>query len=162
MLPRQHKKGVQMRTVRHIRLLTAIALAVPISLATLAFAGPAFADGTATCSKLSGSVSSNKASLSGCTDTANTGGSGTVSVTTLESGKGPITWASSHGTTTISITFTQSGTSCPSATEYKIAGKVTADTGKAKSIKVGGKVSADVCLSKTDTFSLVKGTKFAV
>jgi len=151
-----------MRTIRHFRLLTAIALAVPVSLATLAFAGPALAAGTATCSKLSGSVSSNKASLSGCTDTANTGGAGTVTVTTLESGKGPITWATSHGTTTISIKFTQSGTSCPSATEYKISGKVTADTGKAKSIKVGGAVTADVCLSSTGSFSLVKNTKFAV
>lgn len=151
-----------MRTFRHIRLLTAIAVAVPISLASLAFAGPAFAAGTATCSKLSGSVSSNNASLSGCTDTANTGGSGTVTVSTLESGKGPITWASSHGTTTISIKFTQSGTSCPGATEYKITGKVTADTGKATSIKVGSKVSADVCLSSSGSFSLVKKTKFDV
>jgi len=151
-----------MRNLRRSRLLAVVALAVPISVGTLAFAGPAFAAGTATCSKLSGSVSSNKATFSKCTDTANTGGSGSVSVTTLGSGSGPITWASGHGTTTISITFTQSGTSCPGATEYKIAGTVKSDTGKAKSIKVGGKVSADVCLSGAGSFSLVTGTKFSV
>ena len=122
--------------------------------------------GSATCSKVSLKVSGTAANLSltGCTDTANTGGSGTIKATTLLSTKPEtvvISWAS-KGTTTTVLTIKKGGKLCPSAdTEYSATGTVKSDTGKAKSIKVKGTVSTQLC-AKGTAVSLAPKTLFKV
>ncbi len=152
-----------------LSLLAAGALMVPASFGVIAFPGGASATtkaGSATCAGVAVRVSGSSAllSLSKCTDTANTGGSGHINASTLV-GTGAetvvITWATG-GTTTTTLTVVKGGTLCPAgSTEYVASGTVKSDTGKAKSIKVGGKVSAELC-GKGITVSFVKGTVFTV
>ncbi len=159
-----------------LSLLAAGALVVPASLGVMALPGAASATvpaGSASCSGILLKVVGTKATLTlkPCTDTANTGGSGTILATTLI-GKGAqtvkITWANG-GTTTTSLTVTKgetdadlAGKSCAVGdTEYEAKGTVKSDTGKAKSIKVGGKVSGEIC-AKGAAISLEPGTTFIV
>ena len=150
---------------------------VPASLGVMAFPGLASAvtPGPATCSAISLKVVKTSATLnlSKCTDTANTGGAGTIKATTLV-GKGAqtvvITWASG-GTTTTSLTVFKgekdkdaTGKACSTAkghSEYEATGTVKSDTGKGSSIKVGGKVSAELCAVGV-TVTLEPGTVFTV
>lgn len=105
-----------------------------------------------TCSRLSGSLDTDSASLSGCG--GNTGGSGTFPPTAFASGKGTITWANGK-TTGIAISFKQlkKEKGCPSTaySEYKAKGDTTSDsTGSAPA---GSKVKGYACLD-TDTGAL--------
>ena len=157
-----------------LRLITIAAVAIPASLASVALTGSTAWASTVTCTKLSGTVSGGTAHLSGCNDTANTGGSGTAPVSAFAHGSGTITWATGHGTTSVTITFTPVGGSgqakdeaetrrCAAGSqEYVIHGKVTGDTGKAASITVGSIVSAEVCLSSAGAFSLEPGTTMKI
>lgn len=92
-----------------VRLLAAGAMVVAAPLSVAFSAGVAGASGqvTGTCTTLSGGESSQ--TLSGCNDTADTGGSGTISTTlgSGNSGTSTITWASGK-TTDESVSYKES------------------------------------------------------
>jgi hypothetical protein len=100
--------------------------------------------------------------LSGCSDTANTGGSGS-----LDNRTGVITWATGM-TTAVSYALIpvkrdeREKHGCPptSAAEFKLRGTVTADnTG---SIEVGGPVTGEVCGRENGILSNEKGTRLKI
>src|ERR1700728_2901704 len=137
-----------MPRLSNVRGFPAICLAVtmPILAVTFCFAGPAAAatpDTGTICSTLSGTTTS--AALSGCSDTANTGGSGTLPFKT----KSKIKWANGKTTTLNPFNATPvSGTLCPAGSdEFRVVGTVSKDT--TGSIQVGGKASGLVCLNMT-------------
>ncbi len=152
-----------------LSMLVAGALVVPASLGVVAFPGAASATTapSATCSGISLKVSKSSAllDLTKCTDTANTGGSGTIVATALvpkSAQKVVFTWAN-KGTTTTTMTVKESGTSCAKGSkEYVATGTVKSDTGKATSIKVGGAVKAEICVTASYATSFVKGTDFSI
>jgi hypothetical protein len=144
------------------------ALLIPVmvasaSVGTLAFAsasGAAVKPATSSvkCTALSGTVGGT-GSLTGCTDTANTGGSGSFP---LVPGSNSVTWAAG-GTNTFSYTFkTVTPNACPKKNEeIAVAGTVTGSTGSGSSIPNGDKVKGDLCVNKkTDVVELLPGTKF--
>jgi hypothetical protein len=159
-----------MRHLRVVRVATAAALSIPTTLGVWAVSSPASAaTAPPSCSALKGTETGKSDTLSGCVPTANTGGSGT-SVTKLgkgTTGSATITWASKHGTTTTSYSYSIVATAkekCGAgATEIIETGKVTKSTGlAATAIKVGQKTTATVCLAKSGALSLLKGTKFVL
>ena len=148
--------------------LAVIALGLPV-VGTFAFAGTALASTSVSCSKLTGTATtsgSSKDKLSGCTDTANTGGGGTFS-STSSSTTGTVKWAGGHGTTTFD-NVSSSGVSpdaCPNGgIEEEVTGTVSKDTGLAKSIKVGWTLQAFICATPNSsgsfTLTLAPGTKW--
>ncbi len=151
-----------MRPSRLMRILIVPALALPVGAASLAFAGPAFA-GAVVCTGLSGNATGTPApTLTGCNDTANTGGTGTA--TGPLTSPATISWATSGGTNKIKFTdkaYTSGkkdkclsrGTGYTYAT---IKGSVIGHTGTGSS--VSGKVSAKVCVAPDGTLSLQSGT----
>jgi hypothetical protein len=162
-----------MRHLRAIRVLTAMALVVPASLATWAVTGPASATTFVSCSKLTGLDTAKFTTLSGCTDPADTGGTGKG---VSKAGKGTtgtstITWATkADGTTSVSYSYTivaaskeKCGTSVVKGKktdnlEVIESGKVLAVTGNAaKVIKVGQAASSTTCINaSTNAESLLK------
>ena len=161
---------------RPLRVITIAAVAIPASLATVALAGSTAYAVTVSCTKLTGPNAAGNAVISGCNDTTNDGGSGTAPVSAFANGSGTITWATGHGTTSVTLSFTPVGGSgqpkdeaetkkCAAGSqEYVILGKVTSDTGKATSITIGSKVSAEVCVvtSPALKFSLEPGTHMTI
>jgi hypothetical protein len=144
-------------------LLVPAALMIPASAATLALSTNV-ASATTTkavkCTTLSGQALAT-GSLTGCSDSANTGSSGTFPTQPSSSGKATIKWASG-GKTTATFNYTSAGSACPSGdTEEVITGTVTKNTGAAKSIKIGP-IKGDVCVSSTLALSLAPGTKFTI
>jgi hypothetical protein len=142
-------------------------MVLPMAAATLGFASMASAaTASVTCSKLKVNLTSDIATLSGCTDPANTGKSGTLPVGALAGGAGStgtITW-NKTGTTNITETAfnTISPDKCPSGyTEYEAVAKITGGTGKAeKSIKKGWTFQAYVCVNlTTSAVELLPGSK---
>jgi len=137
------------------------ALAVPIGAASLAFTGPAFASATA-CTVLTGNISGTPASsVSGCNDTANTGGSGTFPPGALSS-PATVTWATG-GTTTFTFKYklvSAKKDKCPAGdNEVTLSGKVTGHTGVGSSVT--GKIKASICYnSSSGALSLLPGTTF--
>ena len=102
------------------------------------------------------------ASLTGCTPTAATGGSGSGSFNSTGAKTGTIniviTWATKHGTTKGNIKFgpNKAGVGkCPKVkgeTRDTITGKVTGGSGTAfKTIKTGQAINGSVCLGTSDT-----------
>jgi hypothetical protein len=169
--------GYMRRLMSHpLRVVTIAAVVIPASLATVALAGSTAWASVATCSKLSGPNAAGNALIAGCNDTANTGGSGTAPVSAFAGGSGTITWATGHGTTPVTLTFTAVGGSgqpkdetetkkCAAGSqEYVIVGKTGTSTGKAASIPPGSKVSAEVCVVSSPAlkFSLEPGTKMII
>ena len=131
------------------------AAALPITVTAVAFtASSAGAATPVACKKLSGTISKTF-TISKCTPKSSSNKTAKGSSSSLATGGGSITWAPSKGTTTVSISFTQSGTSCPGASEYVISGSVTG--GSSTYTANGQSVSADVCV-KGSKLSLVKGT----
>jgi hypothetical protein len=153
------------------RALSVVALmALPIAAVSVGWTGVAGAStrvATATtgvaCSKISGGIGGTTGKLSGCSDSANTGGSGTFPIAALTGGSGSITWHGTVGTTALSgVTATATTTNkCPTGdTEYEVSGKVSGGTGKSlKSIKKGWTLQAFVCVTASGNFSLLKGQK---
>ncbi len=134
------------------------ALAVPAIGASLAFAAPAFAVATS-CTTLGGTESA--ATLSGCNDGANTGGSGTFGAVTHS--PGTVSWASG-GTNTFSFTYKDytSGKKdkCGAGSIYvELKGKITGHTGAGSSVT--GKVKADICLNDTTLALSLKSGSFS-
>ena len=149
-------------------ILAAAMLTFPIG-GTLVLSGTASAASPATgvsCSKLGGSVSSTgavKGKLSGCTDPANTGGSGTFK-SQMGSTTGTVKWNGTGTTTATGITDTTvSPSTCPSSdTEVEVTGTISGGTGAAaKSIKKGWTFQAFICANPvTGAISLAPGTKW--
>jgi len=110
------------------------------------------------CKSLVGNLKN--ATLSHCSDVANTGGSGRFPFATPST----ITWA--NGKTTTLNPFkphpVTSGVTCaPTTTEYRLLGKVSADT--TGSIPVGSKITAEICVDFANHHvTNVPGTKFKI
>jgi len=147
--------------MRKLILATSLTAVTTLSLG-VAWTATASASSSVACSKLKANADKAKGTISGCTDTANTGGKGTFPVAALASGSGTITWNKTGTTKVDNGTFaTVSPSACPTGdTEYSATGDVSGGTGKAKkSIKKGWTYEADVCLnSSTGAITLVKGT----
>jgi hypothetical protein len=157
------------------RVLGVVALcALPVSVLSLSLAGTASAASPATagvvCNKISGNFETGTTGkLSKCTDTANTGGSGTFPISALSSGSGNITWASGHGTTALTNVTPTSVTpdTCPNdaagnqESEFTVTADIAGGTGAAKkSIKKGWTLTSTVCvdLAGTGAFKVLPGT----
>jgi hypothetical protein len=134
--------------------LSAAALPVTVTAVTLS-ASPAGAATPVSCKKLSG-TDTGSFTVSKCTPKSSANKSAKGASSGLESGKGSIKWTPSKGTTTVSISFKASGSSCPKASEYAISGSVTGGTSTYTAS--GQTVSADVCVASSGKLSLVKGT----
>jgi len=153
-----------MSHVRLGRVLISLALVASASLAGIAAGGPASASTAATCSVFNVAITGT-GTMSGCTDAANTGGSGTFKATIKKSPYSAVfTWKGT-GTTTSSLTYSSPKTSiCPKTeTEILIKGAVTGGTGAAlKSIPKKTVVSAIECYNpnqknKALALTLAKG-----
>ncbi len=142
--------------IRVTKALLVPAMVIPISVGTLAFATTASASAPAKsfpvkCTSASGSLGGT-GMISGCSDTANTGGSGSFPTT----GAQPVvfTWATGKTTTATTSDSVVSPDACAAGdTEYKISGTVTADT--TGSIPVGSGVKGKVCVSAVTIVGLV-------
>jgi len=143
-----------MKVSRLVRLLAVPAVAVPVVAGSLLFAAPAFA-ATATCTALTGTITGGD-TVSGCNDTANTGGTGTFTGLTSPS---TVNWAITGSTNTFTFKYKLDSAKkekCGTGnTEAVLKGKITGHTGLGSS--VSGKVSADVCVIGT-AISLQPGT----
>jgi hypothetical protein len=146
-------------------------IAVPLAMP----ASAAAAKQPGACKKLVTKTAGGKitASVSSCTPTAATGGSGSGTFKAAPKGskKGSlaitITWAKKHGTTKGTITFSQVKTlgKCPKVkgeTRDAITGKVTGGTGTAfKTIKTGQSITGSVCIgAKSDSLEPGTSLKF--
>jgi hypothetical protein len=143
----------------------ATAMSIPASVATVGFAGPAFAASGVTCTGLKGTDSST-VTISKCTPSGGKGyKSASGAAASLATG-GTITWKSSSATTTIGDTSTSSpgqGGCKKKSTEYDFTGKVTAASTTGTGIPaVGDSVSARACVTSAGKLSLVKGTVMAL
>ena len=101
--------------------------------------------------------------ISGCSDTANTGGKGTIKAT-ISPKKGTITWATGFGTTTFSYTYTiPTNTKCAKGDKEIVeVATVTGGTGKAiKSIPKNQKATTTIC-EKGSTVTLAPGQKYQI
>jgi hypothetical protein len=155
--------------MRMRRAMGVVALMVlPMAVMTVGFASmAAAATASVTCKKLSVSLTTGNATISGCTDAGNTGKSGTIPIADLAGGPGStgvITWHGTVGTTDITETAfnTIMPDKCPTGyTEYEAIAKITGGTKtSAKSIKKGWTFEAFVCANlTTDQFELLPGTK---
>jgi hypothetical protein len=139
----------------------ATAISIPASVATVGFAGPAFAASGVTCTGLKG-TDSGTVTISKCTPSGGKGyKSASGAAASLATG-GTITWSKSSATTTIGDTSTSSpgqGGCKKKSTEYDFSGKVTAASTTGTGIPaVGDSVSARACVTSAGKLSLVKGT----
>ena len=137
-------------------------LAAAMVLSVGLMAAPGGAATGAQCTKLATKTVGSKitATLSGCTPTTATGGSGSGTFVSNPAKTGTlnitITWAAKTGTTTATIKFAPAKGlgKCPKGTTSRVTltGSVTGGTGTAvKTITKGQAVSASVCLAKTYT-----------
>lgn len=119
---------------------------------------------TVTCT--TGSITiTGSGTISGCSDKANTDGSGKIKAT-ISPKKGTITWAGSYGTTTFTYTYVieKTDTLCTPKTdkEIKETATVTGGTGKAvKSIKKG-QVATDYICENGSKVTLAPGQKYSI
>jgi hypothetical protein len=149
-----------MRRRHAVRVLMVMGVAVLATAGGFATAAlPASAAGTgAACAHFVGPFPQGPFMLSGCSDVAGTGGSGS-----LDNHSGVITWSTGK-TTSVSFELKpmQERQGCPptSAAEFKVHGKVTADT--TGTIAGGGRVSGELCGRESETLFNVPGTKFVM
>ena len=149
-------------------------LAVPALVAGLVIPSVAYAKGPGpkpvkvTCTTLSGNVSNvpTPPTISGCNMPTATGGSGTFSGFTGQSGSLTITWNGTGSTTAnYSATIPQSkGNKCPTGqTEAILHGSVTGNTPTGTgNAGVKGSLRAKVCLDSGGNLSLLQGQQFHV
>ncbi len=152
-----------------VRTRTLVAAAAAVSLLAVPLAMPASAaTSPGQCKKLATKTVGSKltATLSTCTPTAATGGSGGGTFTTSGATTGTlnitITWATKKGTTKGNVKFgpAKGLGKCPAGTSSRVTltGKVTGGTGTAfKTIKTGQAITGSVCVGKT-TDTLEPGT----
>jgi hypothetical protein len=147
-------------------MLLAVATMLPVGM--LAAPASAATAQPGKCTKLTSKTVGTKitTTLSGCTPTAATGGSGTGTFTSTGAPAGTlnitIKWAASKGTTKSNVKFSTQATKgkCPAGTtsRYKIAGSVTGGTGVAvKTFTKGQPLTGSVCVSSKG-YSLEPGT----
>jgi hypothetical protein len=138
-------------------MLVVAALAIPVSAASIGFAGPAGASAPVSCTKVTGTITGTL-TFKGC----GTLGKGSAPAASLASG-GTITWkGKKSGTTTFTVTVTSpgQGACAKGSTEYDATGSVTGDTsGK---VTVGSAVSGKACVDAAGNVTLVKHTTFAL
>jgi hypothetical protein len=141
-----------------------VALAIPMSVATLGIVGASGTAGAAspvTCAKVSGSLTGT-VHFKGCSTPF---GKGNAVGTSLATG-GTISWAGRHpGSLSLSgsVTSPGQGICATRSKEYDASDVVTAVTGSAASvIKVGDGGSGKFCVSKTGRLALVQGSVFKV
>jgi hypothetical protein len=96
--------------------------------------------------------------LSGCDDTANTGGSG---ITSFGSPSGTITWTNGETTTYTETTSEESSGQCP-AGDTEIFLTITVTGGSSTSILAGSMGVSDLCETGSGVISLLSGTTFNV
>jgi hypothetical protein len=114
------------------------------------------------CTRFAGPFPEGPFTLSGCSDTSNTGGSGS-----LDNRTGVVTWVAGR-TTTVAYALTpvkhdeREKQGCPptSAAEFKLRGTVTADT--TGSIEVGGPVTGEVCGRENGVLTNERGTRLKI
>ncbi len=124
--------------------------------------GAATPSGGTTCASFEGSFPEGPFSLSGCSDVANTGRSGS-----LDNRTGVIVWATGK-TTTVSYALSpveneaREKDRCPptAAAEFKLRGTVTADT--TGSIDVGGPVIGTVCARENGVLTNARGATLKI
>jgi len=139
---------------------TVTTVSLPASFMAVGLSTPAGAASPPACAKLSGTATGTF-TLSKCTPKNKQNSKATGSGPALATGGGTITWSPSGGTTAISVTFTQSGSSCKKgSTEYVVSGSVTGGTSTYTAS--GQTVSADACVSGSGALSLVKHTKMVL
>jgi hypothetical protein len=147
--------------------MAAMLVAGTVSLVLGGSAGAAV--GSASCASANGPGLSGVVTFSGCSDRANTGGGGTAPESAFaNNGQSTITWATGHGTTTVSMTWRVvskdegDNVPCPSSTFESLGtGTVVGDTGLASSIAVGGEVRVEMCVDgNTLAASNEPGTRF--
>jgi len=152
-----------------VRLLATAAVAIPLSMGTIVLStGSALAGSAVTCGTYKGSIPLNKATVAGCSDPANTAGSGVVLIGgNLASGLWKINWATgpvnlSYAAVTTKVVSPPA--QCPKATvyEYQISGKVTDYEGTGSSIPIGDTVSATVCVKKSGKYKEAPHTTFLI
>ena len=121
---------------------------------------------TVTCNKITGNLDGGTGTLSGCTDKANTGGSGMFPPSSIEESSGTITW-NETGTTDLD-NFIGNGVS-PSACKHSYpenqeTGDVSGGTGAAAtSIPDGYTLTAYLCINpSTGAVTLAPKTKFTI
>jgi hypothetical protein len=143
-------------------LLVGALMVLPVSALSIAAASPAFAAKSGVkCTSIKGKITGKNATVSGCSDTKNTGGSGKAPISALASGSGTVTWNGTGTTTLDNGTFTQvSPNACATgSTEYEAHLTVSGGTGAAaKSILTGWTVQAFVCVSAAGKISILPGT----
>jgi hypothetical protein len=146
---------------RALAFATSVALATSLTMAVAATPASA-TTAVVVCKQLVGNLGG--ATLSNCSDIANTGGSGTLPFSTPSK----ITWANGNTTTlnpfgSVMVTSdeNETGTCAATTTEYRLVGKVSADT--TGSIPVGSKVSAEICVDFThNKVTNEPGAKFKI
>jgi hypothetical protein len=147
-----------MRRVAQVAIL-AVALMVP-AFGSMSASAAVPATTAPSCGKLTGTISTTF-SVSRCTPASRKYKSASAKSSSLATGKGTLTWSRSKKTTKVTISISQSGTSCAvGSTEYKVKGSVTGGT--ATFTKRRQAVSADVCVSATGDLSLVPKTRMAL
>ncbi len=156
----------QRRWPSFTRLLTGMGSALlAVVVTTMLVSAPPASGGTVrakgtSCANFEGPFPAGPFSLSGCSDVANTGGSGS-----LDNRTGVITWAS-RKTTTVSYALTpiedRANHPCPptAAAEFKLRGTVVADS--SGSIEVGGPVTGRVCARENGLLTIAQGTMLKI
>ena len=140
----------------------AISMSIPLSVATVGFAGTAgAATSSVTCKGLSGSITTT-VKISKCTPSAGPGyKTASAPASSLASG-GKLKWSSSKATTTVgdaSVTTVSPNACGAGGTEYSFTGKVTGASTKGTGIpKKGDSVKALACVSATGAITLLPGT----
>jgi hypothetical protein len=150
--------------MRRIATVAAIALAmsIPVGVATVSLAGTAGASSSIQCTGLKGTITGN-VTISKCTPSGGKGYKSATGVATDLASSGTLTWKSSKATT--GIDDGSANTVTPNAcgkkgTEYSFTATVSSASTTGTGIPaVGDAVSADACVSSKGAITLLKGTK---
>jgi hypothetical protein len=139
----------------------ASAVALPVSVTAVAFAGPASAAATpVACKKLSGTITGS-ITISKCSPKSKTNKSAGGLAASLASG-GTITWTPSNQTTTVSLSVSSPGQGAckKGSTEYDVTGSVTGGT--STYTHSGDAVAGKACATSGGSLSLVKHTSLTL
>ena len=152
------KKGEAMRRL-FLAAVAVAAVTIPVTVVTSGIGTPAWAaTSSVTCKTLTGTVAGN-VTFSKCTPKSKTNKSASAPSASLEGETGgTLTWTKSGQTTVIKVSTKSPGQGgCSTgSTEYDATGTVTGGT--STYTHVGDVVSARLCLSASDTLTLVKKT----
>ncbi len=141
---------------------TAVALSVPVSVASLGVAGTAGAAGSGvTCASLKGTITGT-VTISKCSPSGGKGYKKATAPASSLAGGGNVTWSNSGATTTVgdaAVTTVTPNACGKKGTEYSFTGTVTAASTSGTGIPaVGDSVSALACVTSSGKIALLKGT----